>query len=379
VGVDQLKTAVPEALQAVLHKLSRGQEIPATDIDNALDLLQSYECWQPFFRILRQKIDHSQKREINHYVRLAHIQGMYLEDWFAAAETCFRLVRDFKLSYSDFRKLGLGEILTEEDFSAEATILQGIYDALPRTDDKVHCLERLCLIYEKKKFDEYLLNQSYLKLLDLDPRNMKALKYFKVLHLQNYEWDEVVKVLQTMHESSSHQNDRFRIAQELATVYLYQMNSPQQAIEVIESLCQDSPLDTSTVHYEAFYRLEDWSGCLKVLRESLLKVETDKQRAIIYLKVGELEERLGHFEKAEESYVKSAQLQTVFLEPLEHLIRLSLDNREWQKTQQYLADLEHRVKDPELQIRVREALDRVKQGLSSQARPSGDTPSPSTH
>lgn len=376
--MENQKTAAPVEIESLLAFIAKNESLPDDQFSDSIDLLQRYECWQPLFRLIRKKIENPNKREIGDYLRLAHIQGLYLDDWFAAAETSFRLVRDFNMSYGDFRKIALGDILTEEDYNAEATILQGIYNTLPADEDKVHCLERLCLIYEKKKFDEYLLNQSYGKLIELDPNNMKALKYFKVLYIQNYEWEEVVKVLQTMHVSSTHKNDKFRIAQELATVYLYQMNAPKEAIEVIETLCQESPLDTSTVHFEAYFRMLDWPGCLKVLRESLLKAESDKHRAIIYFKIGELEEKLGHFEKAEESLLKSAQLSTTIIEPVERLVMLSLENKEWQKTKEYLHLLESRVRDVDLKMRVVEAIDRIKLGIDSQAsnpqvEPPGDT------
>ncbi len=115
--------------------------------------------------------------------------------------------------------------------------------------------------------------------MQLDPLNIKALRYFKLLFTQNYEWEKVVTMLRNLLTASKHARDVFRVGQELAAVLLYQLDRPQEAIDVVTKYCEGSPLDTSTISYDAYQRLNDWQGCLRILRECVLSVE-DKISAL---------------------------------------------------------------------------------------------------
>ena len=65
------------------------------------------------------------RRKLIYYVRLAKMQNQYVEDIFSAAETCSKAVSDLKLNFERFTQV-LREVLSQDDWSAEAVILQSV-------------------------------------------------------------------------------------------------------------------------------------------------------------------------------------------------------------------------------------------------------------
>ncbi len=361
-----MEVSAAQSITELVTQLNKGALISDSNLEPVLDRLQSYECWSHYFRLLEAQIDNPKKRQLVYYVRTAQAYAVHLEDIQKAAKICGKLLKDLKLSYWQFRESALHSIIGEHDHEQEAVILQAALPRFRTKQDSVACLERLCLIYEKKKFDETMLNRSYEKLIELDPNNLKALRYFKVVYTQNNQWERVVQVLQSLFQNAKHINDRFRSAQELAAVYLYQLDQAQNAVEVLEQYCVDSPLNTFTIHYEAYYRLLNWEGCLRVLRSHLKKIDGPLNRAVIHLKIGELEEQLDRHQEAESNFLQSLELAPRMLEALENIIEIHLEARRWDKVIHYMNKLFESCDDPHLKEKVREGRARLLEALEGQ-------------
>ena len=330
-----------------------------------LDQLEAFECWEPYLRLINRKLDDANSRSVKDFARLARVQIYFLENLPGGAQTCVDAIEKLKLSYAAFRDKVLGNLLETEDYEVESHILRTVCPVLASEPDRIQCLERLCLIFEKKKYDETLLSQYYDQLYRVDANNQKALRYFKMVHTQNGQWHEVVEILEKLYQSASHKNDQFRIAQEQATVYLYQLDEPERAITILESRCQGSPLETSTIWYEACYQIQDWKGCLAVLKSHSENVEERDGRAILYYKMAQLELKLDHTENAEKYLTESSNLYPHFLEAHESLIELNISEKEWYKAMDNLEALRKVVNDTELSDRISEAISRLAHGLRS--------------
>jgi tetratricopeptide (TPR) repeat protein len=327
------------------------------------DLLESYECWQPLFQLIQLSAGKTDSRSVEDYVRLAKVQNVYLENIAAAAETCVKAVDIMHMTYKDFQQFMLPKIIERDDWAAESKILQALWQKFSDADGKVAALERLCLLFEKKIFNDGELGSAYSRLLQIDPKNIKALRYFKVVYTQNYEWEKVANILQDLISASSHPQDIFRLAQELAAVSLYQLDRPRESIQILETYCEGSPLDASTIHYDAYQRLGDWQGCLKVLRQCLLSVEEDGGRSVLLLKIGLLEEKMGHLDVAAQSFRRAIQLWPKFLEPYERLVQISAQKKNWNEALEWLGKLHDHVEDLTLRARLDELKVRLQDGL----------------
>ncbi len=356
------QTPVVEQVKKLVAEVDAAMPLSAEQRANMLETFEQYECWGPYFRLLKRCIENPTTRQLSDYVRLARVQNLYLEDVFAASDTAAMMVAELKLAYPRFSEEVLPQVIEFEDFAAEATILSAVCDRLPAPTDHVACLERLCMLYEKKTHNEQQLGKTYEKLLSIDPRNVKALRYFKLVFTQNNEWEEVVGILKTLITCVNHPQELFRVAQELAAIFLYQLDMAEEAIHVLETYCSDSPLDTSTILYDAYQRLADWQGCLKVLRQCVLNVDDDSGRAVLHYKIGGLLEQTGDLDNARENFAKAATLWPQFLDAIEGVINIGIAKQDWKLVESWLTTLEGRVTDDRLKVQLRQAQKRVEDG-----------------
>lgn len=347
----------------LISAIRKGQISADKPLGTVFDSLQSFECWTSYFQLLEQQIDNPKKRQLEYYVRTARAYSVHLEDIQKAAKVCLKMTKDLRLSYQDFREKALYAIVDEHDYRNEGILLQAIYPKLRSKEDNVACLERLCLIYEKKKFDESNLNKSYERLIEIDPYNQKALRYFKIVYTQNNQWEKVAQVLVNLFSSAKHLNDRYRSAQELAAVYLYQLDAPANSIEVLEKHCADSPLSTFAIHYEAYYRLENWEGCLMVLQTQVKRVLGDLNKANLTLRIGETLDKLGRVDEAIATYKTVLDLAPNMLEPLEKLSDIYLVQENWHAVLETLNTLDECLDDQFLKEKVREGIERLQNAM----------------
>lgn len=352
-----------ERIQAMAAEVDSDRDLSPERQEEILATFEYYECWSPYFRLLKRNLAKSSHNRED-YVRLARVQNLYLEDVFAAAETCCRLVEQLKLGYKSFQEEVLPRIVEFEDFTAEAAILSAVSEKFSEQEDLIACLERLCMLYEKKIHNETQLTKTYERLLEGDPRNVKALRYFKLVFTQSNDWEEVVGILKTLLDCVSHPQEHFRVAQELAGVFLYQLDMAEEAIAVLDTHCSDSPLDTSTLRFDAFARLADWNGCLRVLRECLLGVDDDMSRAVLHFKIAGLEEQLGREDEALDNYQKAARLWPQLYDAIEGVIQLAVARKDWTRVKEWLEVLVHQVEDPALSSQLRQAVQRLEDGLA---------------
>lgn len=357
-----------EHVRKLVAQLDGGGPLAPALRQEMLETFEQHECWGPYFRLIKKSLQDASVRQLSDFVRLARVQNLYLEDAFAAAETCSALVTEMKVGYQRFSEEVLPQVIEFEDFSTEATILSAIVDRFSAHADHVAALERLCMLYEKKTHNETQLGKTYEKLLGHDPKNVKALRYFKLVFTQNNEWEEVVGILKTLLGCVDHPQELFRVAQELAAIYLYQLDMAEEAINVLETYCAESPLDTSTIAYDAYQRIGDWGGCLKVLRQCLLNVEDDMGRAILHYKIAALNEQMGDLDQALENFTKAAKLWPQFLDAIEGVVNVGVLKQDWKLIQTWLGTLAEHVSDERLRSQLKQAVRRLQDGVDHAAQ-----------
>lgn len=358
-----------ETVRGLVRKADQAELLNAQDSDQILSIFEQYECWAPYFRLLKRVLQNPARRRLKDYVRLARVQNLYLEDVFAAAETSVALVSDLQLPFQKFSEDFIPKVIEFEDYAAEATLLSAVVDRLARASDQVACLERLCMIYEKKTHNETLLSKTYERLLNVDPLNVKALRYFKLAFTQNNEWEEVAQILRTLLSAVRHPQELFRVAQELAAISLYQLDQAEEAVRVLDAYCVDSPLDSSTILFDAYQRLGDWHGCLKVLRQCLLSADQDYSRAVMHLKIGSLHEQLGELGDAQDNYARAARLAPDLLDAIEGVVGVAVARHDWAMVIEWLQVLGNRVANERLKGQLFAACARLSDAMKAPHAP----------
>jgi tetratricopeptide (TPR) repeat protein len=356
-----------KTLDGFLSNIAEKEEISAESINEALFLFEQFECWGPYFTLIKKCLKNPGTRKTIDYINLARVQNLYLEDVFSAAETCTLLVTEMKISNKIFTEEVLPKILEEEDYTAESSIRNTVWNQFESKVDKVSCLERLCLLYEKKTHSDVNLAETYETLLGVDSDNVKALRYFKLVYAQNNEWEEVVNFLNRILACVKHKSEKYRVAQELSVIFLYQLDKPQDAILTIETHCNQSPLDTSTILYDAYHRIGKWQGCLGVLRECLLSAEDETARAVLHFKIGGILETLDEQEDALENFQKAAVLWPEFIDAYEGAIGMALKLQKFDLVLTWMQKIEKNLFDKTLIDQIQQASKRLKDGMEQAA------------
>ena len=331
---------------------------------SVLASLEYHECWNSWFDLVKARIKSGGTGAFDNYVQMIRVNISYLEDVETAASICKDLVLAEKMTYLNFRESVLDKILGPEQYKTESILLGGVWEAFSQREDKISAVERLCFIYEKKSHNEKLLHHFYERLRKMNPENAKALMYFRNLYSQLQDWPAVIDVLKKLLASSRHKQEVFRHAQELAAVYLYQLGDCQEAILYIEEYCAGSPLDTSTIHYEAYYRLGNLEGCLRVLRSALLVVEDQPTRAIVHYRIASIYEQLSQFQMAYENFQKALELNDDFIEAIEGLISNAIKLKNWMVVRDWLNVLAGRTRSQNLIGQLRAGIQRLEEGLA---------------
>jgi tetratricopeptide (TPR) repeat protein len=360
-------TSDQNKIKEMIGLVEKYDSLSAAQREEIIKKFEEYECWEPYFKIVNKNLEQLPNESFKNYTRLARVYYSYLEDPPTTAQVCSRAVGALKMGYKKFKEEFLPQVLFTDDWSTEALIFETIYEKFQETQDKVQCLERLSLLYEKKTHNEIKLQANYEKLLKVDPQNIKALRYFKLAYTQSGDWDEVIAILTILIRNSQHTQEIFRYGQELAAILLYQKDKPQDAIQALEKHCSDSPLDTSTIHFDAYQRLGDSQGCIRVLRQCLLNIDDTWGKAVIHYKIGEIEDQTNNPEKAVDEYSKSLKLSPSFLEPIEKIINIYLSKNDWKNTTLWIKELESKTKDPVLKQRINEAAQRLQSAISASA------------
>lgn len=312
-----------------MRAIALTQELPpASERLDIYKKLADYECWDAMFQLINTATKQEQATLDDFFFR-AQVEYDDFNDVSSFTKTCRSAIESLDLSFEETHTHLIIKILGQARWREEAKVLGNLWTAFSKKSCRASCLERLCLIYEKKIFQEDKLTQSYQSLFDLEPENSKALKYFKMVSIQDRKWEKVVSILETLINTSTHREDVFRSALELAAVQLYQLDEPRAAISTIEKHCSGGHLDSSTIHLEAYQRLGDGAGCLRVLNSLLNKNVEKGVEAVILFRMGEIHEALDRMDEAVSCYQKSLHIAPQLLEASERTIKILLRRHKW--------------------------------------------------
>jgi tetratricopeptide (TPR) repeat protein len=336
-----------------------------THFRDCLEALSQHECWTMWLDVLDRHSRAFPSLEVDDLLAKAGVYLNSFEDFDSVAASLRQILSKSSMNFKAFREQILLKLIDAEEFKTEGKILQAIEESFQSNDDKIEAIERLCYIYEKKVHNEALINRYYEVLLSLDSSNSKALKFFRTLNTQLEDWPAVVNILKQLLHHVKHPQEGFRYAQELAAVYLYQLNEPEAAINILEEYCANSPLDTSTIHYEAYLKLKRLDGCLKVLRSCLLNVEDTSVRAVIHFRIGLLFDELEDLKMARENYQKCIDFEGDFLEAYEGLIGVALKNKDWQEILRLFNHISSVLFDSTLKEQIDAGCMRLTEGIQS--------------
>ena len=356
-----------DTLNLYLEKYRSNKVLNEEEITQCLSVFESYECWTPFFNLLEKQLEKPKSTRFKYYIKYIAAKNIFLDNFADTLEMCKKMLQDLKLNFKDFSKEVIPQILSEHDYVTEANLLENIYAEFSETKDKVFCLERLALLYDKKLFYDEKLEHLYTLIIELDSNNIKALNFFKAIYIESENWETVSDTLNKLLKVVD-DKEKYRIAQELAGVYVYYTGQSQLAIDVLEKYNSQNPLDSNEILFDAYEKIGDMQGCIKVLNSYAKSVHDNKIKATIQYRKGQIYDRIQNVNKAVQCFQKSSQLWPEFLEPIEELIRISVQNDDWQKVVERLTHLSGILNMNRQKKMIEDLIDRVKGCIQNDGR-----------
>ena len=158
---------------------------------------------------------------------------------------------------------------------------------LPR---QIDYLLRLGLLAESHIDDPELARSSFESVLRSRPDHRGALEALVRLYRRDESWQSLVAVLGKLQDLAETDEDEFRIAWERTELLSEQLDDPEAAANLLESL-EDGPAvgnrEVSTTLLELFERSSQWNKVVKQAEVLLLSADDPDERRRLYLQTSD--------------------------------------------------------------------------------------------
>jgi len=312
-GVDEESILPPQSQEEYKHlvglvsSISDFPRMSQKEQNSLIRELEAYECYHQVDQLLRWRLSRPERTHpqlLQDYVWLMRVLYLGLDSFDAFVEVAKKFISELQVPFATIRLRVLDEILGPENYREHARLMSAVVGEIHEVSQKVLLLERLALVYEKKLFMETEFEAIYHQILKLDKTNEKARKFFKLSHMHNMEWAEAAEQLKVLVQHAENLQERVRYSHELAQLYLYNLNQPGAALELLRPLSIDYPEVRHSL-IEAFERLDLVDELLSALvsfeRSSRDSEETSQfkfRRGNVLLKKGRIGEAVAAYRDA---------------------------------------------------------------------------------
>jgi tetratricopeptide (TPR) repeat protein len=317
-----------ETLSGLVRSVSSFTEMSVDDQDVLIASLLDYECYAQVCSLLSWRAQQGKRGvegALADYCLLMRVYFEGLESFERFCSTAELAIRRLALSFSIVRLKMAEEILGLEQFELHAQFYQSVAEAISDRAQRVLLLTRLALILEKKLYREADAEPIYRTILELEPYNIKALRFLRLWYSQGGEWENVACQLRLLIKAYRNPHEKHRAAHELAQIQLYNLNNPEAALNVLLNDCRDSRLDTRQTLVEALERLGAFEELLGSLNDMEQATDQNEERSAINVKKGLVLMRLGERELAVRAFQESVRIAPENLLAHESLISSLID------------------------------------------------------
>lgn len=282
----------PEELERLVNFARQVQVFPKMNVSeqNALLIqLENYEAFEQVTALLTWRIQNPQNVSANlfyDFLWLARIFYSGLEDMDRYIDIIRQVVAILNLSFSVVRIQFVEEIVGVENYIHQQIVFEKILHSFEEKKQQVLLLERLSLICEKKLFQESEVEPIFSKIAKLEPYNIKALRFYKLWYMQGMQWQDAADQLEKLIQASSNFHEKRRAAHELAQLYLYNLNQPNEARGLIYEYCSDHLLECRQTLTDSLERLHLYDDLLEFLNKACESIQDPIEEAELHLKQG---------------------------------------------------------------------------------------------
>jgi len=304
----------PEEYQILVSLVSSIGDFPRMnhqEQDLLIRSLEAYECYQQVDKLLRWRVarpDRNHQQHLHDYLWLMKVHYLGLDSFDSFLEVAKLCVTNLQIPFSTIRLHLMEEVLGPENFREHLLLMRGVLDAVQDVTQKVLLLERTALVCEKKLFLEGEVEPTYNQILKISPNNEKARKYRKLHHIHNMEWADAAEQLKVLAQHAENPQERVRYSHELAQLFLYNLNQPAAAIDLLRPLAIQNP-ETRHALIEAYERLELDEELISTLLSFERTARDPQESAHFKFRRGNGLLKMGRADEAAKAFREALQLQ----------------------------------------------------------------------
>jgi tetratricopeptide (TPR) repeat protein len=286
------KPNLSSELQTILQKGS------AQSLDE-IHLLFDYECYhiaQPSLEKLYES-EMNQEKKIEQGLLLSRLFYQDSESLDQFVTFCQNFVKENNLSFDFIKEHLLQKLIGPHCWLEKKTFIESLIPFVMIPEEKIALLEYLGFILEKKLFQEEEVTKVYGRILSIDPKHTKSLRFFKNLFFYQGQHKKALEQLDKLVKYSHHHREIQRYAHEQANLLFYHFKRPQDALIVLETYCGNNKIEIRKITTDLYLSLNKRQQLVPFLMEILYKLESFSERKIYFQKLVNLLKETNELEQ----------------------------------------------------------------------------------
>jgi tetratricopeptide (TPR) repeat protein len=216
--------------------------------------------------------------------------------------------------------------------------LQMEADSARDDEHVVDILQRVGEIYEQHLADEDRAVEIYQRLLSISPFYPHAIRNLGRIYHRRGSFKDLIELHRSELGTATDAEERSMLLFKIGVILENNLNDQEEAVSVYRSALIENPrnMAASWALYRIYRKKEDWMSILEILESEALSIPEGHQRALAFVRIGELwEESLNRTDMAYDSYSQALRMEPGLGEAREALVRLC----EQEGNFEYLAEL----------------------------------------
>ncbi|MFW6031497.1 MAG: tetratricopeptide repeat protein, partial [Myxococcota bacterium] len=250
----------------------------------------------------------------------------------------------------------------QQDWQDLLDVLQRKADALEDKERELETRLQIAEVYEIRLDNTDRAIDAYQQALDLDARNLRALKGLERLYAQTERWQDLREVLEAQYDVVSSDRERIQILMRVASMWEEEFLKPDKAAERLEQVLDIDPdQEEALVGLERLYRqLQSWDSLIQTYERHITATPDRAQKVRIYKAIGEVHAKeLEDADRAIDAYLNVLGIDEDDIEATDALTRLYEKREDHASALEMMEKLVRLVDEPQRQVDLHFRMGRI--------------------
>lgn len=325
-------------IAAAVSSLEAALEVDPKNIDTLSQLERLYEItesWQKELHVLSRQLELLRDNKAMHRVHFK-MGSIYEEKLDAPTAAIDGFVKAHELEPQHLRTLDALERLYDRTGEAEklVPILEEKSILLP--EDRIRLYLWIGKLWEQSLGDPNKSIYSYLRVTDLDPKNLEALNHLETLYGQTGQWDQTIYTLTMKADAVPDTAQSVELLCRAGGLYVEKFNDDDQALQQYLKALAKNPKHLPAIEAarEIAARSEKWDEVVGLYAKEIEFSTDPHYKAGLLAASGKvIEEKIGDVNRAAAQYELALRSNPNAQEAVRPLSRIYFHQMKWQQAE----------------------------------------------